>query len=193
MNDLSIRIMQALVQIIQDQQANLEPNDPSRLRLVEIGPKSEDFADLALTCLICPNDPDDPDGWCDEEITEPGRNFNAYSDKRLVELSGGQNYNLRFTIFFTLFYNELGIDRQTAFEASRTMFSRIHRAIFEAGLYHGDGRGYFGPLRRSDDYGCHLVRAMNAVKRRRLTPAGSSEESFYRGKMWLQFEAYMEG
>jgi hypothetical protein len=34
---------------------------------------------------------------------------------------------------------------------------------------------------------------MNAVKKRRLIPSGSEDETFYRGKMWLQFEAYMEG
>jgi hypothetical protein len=105
-------------------------------------------------------------------------------------MSGGHYFNLRFTIFFTLFYNELGISRNKSFEASRMMLDRIQRAIFDAGL---NPDGAFGKLRRGDDYGCHLVRAMNAVKKRRLIPAGSEEESFYKGKMWLQFEVYMEG
>jgi hypothetical protein len=108
----------------------------------------------------------------------------------MVELGGGHYINLRFTVFFTLFYNELGFSRKVAFESSRIMLDRIHRAIFEAGLMPG---GVFGDLQRSDDFGCHLVRAMNAVKKRRLVPAGSEGEPFYRGKMWLQFEAYMEG
>lgn len=190
MNDLSIKLMQAVVDIINEQQAGLPKNDPTRLRLVEIGPKSEEFADSGLSCYVCPNDPDDPDGWTDDEITEPGRNYNAHSNKTMLELSGGHYINLRFTIFFTLFYNDLGVSRQVAFESSRVMFDRIHRAIFEAGL---KPDGVFRPLYRSDDFGCHLVRAMNAVKKRRLIPAGSDQETFYRGKMWLQFEVYMEG
>jgi hypothetical protein len=190
MNDLSINLMQTIVDIINEQQKGLPKNDPSRLRLVEIAPRSENFADAALSCYVCPNDPDDPDGWADEEITEPGKKYNAYSDKSMLEMSGGHYFNLRFTIFFTLFYNELGISRKKAFEASRVMLDRIQRAIFDAGL---KPDGAFGKLRRGDEYGCHLVRAMNAVKKRRLIPAGSEEESFYKGKMWLQFEVYMEG
>ncbi|MBE7473127.1 MAG: hypothetical protein HS114_28690 [Anaerolineales bacterium] len=190
MNNLSINLMQTVVEIINEQQKGLKKNDPTRLRLVEIGPKSEDFADSGLSCYICPNDPDDPDGWADEEITEPGRQFNTTSNKSMLELGGGHYFNLRFTIFFTLFYNELGINRKVAFESSRIMLDRIQRAIFEAGLV---PNGPFGKLQRADDFGCHLVRSMNAVKKRRLTPAGSEGETFYRGKMWLQFEAYMEG
>jgi hypothetical protein len=189
-NDLSINLMQAVVDIINEQQQGLAKSDPTRLRLVEIAPRSESFADAALSCYVCPNDPDDPDGWVDEEITEPGRKYNAYSDQSMLELSGGHYFNLRFTIFFTLFYNDLGISRKKAFEASRVMFDRIQRAIFEAGLKPG---GQFAQLFRGDDYGCHLVRAMNAVKKRRLIPAGAEEDTFYKGKMWLQFEAYMEG
>jgi len=190
MNNLSISLMQTLVDIINQQQKGLDKNDPTRLRLVEIAPRSEEFADSALSCYICPNDPDDPDGWTDEEITAPGRAYNAYPSESMLELGGGHYLNLRFTIFFTLFYNDLGVTRKKAFAASRVMLDRIQRAIFEAGLEPG---GVFGKLRRADDYGCHLVRAMNAVKKRRLIPAGSEDESFYRGKMWLQFEVYMEG
>lgn len=190
MNNLSINLMQTVVDIINEQQKGLKKTDPTRLRLVEIGPKSEEFADSGLSCYVVPNDPDDPDGWCDEEITAPGRQYNAYSEKTMLELGGGHYFNLRFTIFFTLFYNDLGISRQKAFEASRIMLDRIQRAIFEAGLV---PNGPFGKLQRSDDHGCHLVRSMNAVKKRRLIPSGSEDETFYRGKMWLQFEAYMEG
>jgi hypothetical protein len=189
-NNISINLMQTVVDIINEQQKELSKKDPTRLRLVEIGPKSEDFADSGLSCYICPNDPDDPDGWADEEITAPGRAYNAYSDKSMLELSGGHYFNLRFTIFFTLFYNDLGISRKKAFESSRVMLDRIQRAIFEAGL---KPNGPFGKLQRGDDSGFHLIRAMNAVKKRRLIPSGSEDETFYRGKMWLQFEAYMEG
>jgi len=87
MNNLSINLMQTLVEIIQEQQKGLAKKDPTRLRLIEIGPKSEDFADSGLSCYIVPNDPDDPDGWCDEEITAPGRQYNAYSDKSMLELA----------------------------------------------------------------------------------------------------------
>jgi hypothetical protein len=190
MNNLSINLMQTVVDIIGAQQKGLAKNDPTRLRLVEIGPRSEEFADAALSCFICPNDPDNPDGWADEEITAPGREYNAYSDKSMLEMGGGHYFNLRFTVFFTLFYNDLGVTRQKAFESSRIMLDRIGRAIFEAGL---EPEGVFGKLRRGDDYGCHLVRAMNAVKKRRLIPSGSEGETFYKGKMWLQFEVYMEG
>lgn len=190
MNNLSINLMQAVVDIINEQQKNLPKKDPTQLRLVEIAPRSEEFADSGLSCYICPNDPDDPDGWADEEVTAPGRAYNAYSDRSMLELSGGHYFNLRFTIFFTLFYNDLGITRQKAFEASRVMLDRIQRAIFEAGL---KPDGPFARLFRGDDYGCHLIRAMNAVKKRRLIPAGSDAETFYKGKMWLQFEVYMEG
>lgn len=190
MNNLSINLMQTVVDLINASQKGLKKTDPTRLRLVEIAPRSEDFADMALSCYVCPNDPEDPDGWPDEEITEPGKRYNAYSDKSMLELGGGHYFNLRFTIFFTLFYNDLGVSRKTAFEASRQILDRIQRAIFEAGLEPG---GAFGKLQRADDYGCHLVRAMNAVKKRRLIPAGSDAETFYKGKMWLQFEAYMEG
>lgn len=190
MNNLSINLMRTVVEIINKQQANLPKSDPTRLRLVEIGPRSEDFADSGLSCYICPNDPDDPDGWADEEITAPGRQYNAYSDKSMLELGGGHYFNLRFTIFFTLFYNDLGVSRKTAFESSRVMLDRIQRAIFEAGL---QPNGPFGKFQRGDDTKVHLVRSMNAVKKRRLIPSGSADETFYKGKMWLQFEAYMEG
>jgi hypothetical protein len=190
-SNLSMNLMRTIVEIIESQQAGLPKKDPTRLRLVEIAPRSEEFADSGLSCYICPNDPDNPDGWTDEEITEPGKKYNATSSATMIESGGGQFYNLRFTIFFTLFFNDLGgINRQKAFESSRTILDRIHRAIFEAGLVSG---GPFGQLRHKDDYKCHLHSFANAVKKRRLIPAGSDTDTFYRGKMWLQFEVYMEG
>jgi hypothetical protein len=186
-----MNLMRTLVEIINQQQAGLEKKDPTRLRLIEIAPRSEEFADSGLSCYICPNDPDEPDGWTDEEITEPGKKYNTTSAANVIESGGGQFYNLRFTIFFTLFYNDLGgVDRQKAFESSRIMLDRVHRAIFEAGLVTG---GPFGQLQHKDDSKFHLHSFNNAVKKRRLIPAGSDTEPFYRGKMWLQFEVYMEG
>lgn len=188
--NLSVNLVDALLAILKAScQTGLKLTDPTRLNLIEIGPRSEEFADAGLSCFICPNDPEDPDGWADEEITEPGKKYNTTASTTMIESGGGQFFNLRFTIIFVLFYNELGISRQEAFVASRVMLDRIQRAIFDAGLSEGET---FGKLFRGDKSKFHLFHASRAVKKRRLTPSGSETETFYRGKMWLQFEAYME-
>lgn len=186
---IETEIMKVIKRILEEAQAGLPSDDPTRLRLIEIAPRSESFSDSVLSCYIAPNDPEDPDKWADEEITEPGKEYNSYTAKNITELGGGQYYNIRFTVHFYLAYNDLGLSRQTAYESSRVILNRSHHALMTQGM----ANGAFMQLQRGDINNTHMVRASRCVKKRRLIPSGSEEDTFLRGKMWLQFEVYMEG
>jgi hypothetical protein len=52
--------------------------------------------------------------------------------------------------------------------------------------------GRFSELYKKDDYGMGLVNANRAVKKVSLRAGGSKTKTLYKGKMWLQFEVYLE-
>ena len=184
--EISILIMEAVLELIKAEMRELQTDDPARLRLIEFRPRSEDFADVYLSCSITPNDPDDPGDWEDQEITrypskqgvyeqDYGRNFN--------EMGGGQGFDYRFSLSFRLFYNELGIPREEAISSARIIMARIKTAIMR-------DRVHLAGLR--DDFGAKLVRWDKGVKVMETTPAGSAEETFVNAKMKLSFEVYQE-
>jgi hypothetical protein len=187
MAEIHEMIMNATLDIIKQVQSTLEPEDLTRLRLIEMRPRSEEFADVYLSCSIAPNDPDDPAGWVDEQIIrwpqqqgvnspeDAGRNFN--------EIGGGVGYHYRFTVDFQLFYNELGTPRDQALRSGLVILTRIQTAIVR-------DRAIYRKLR--DDFGHKVVRWDKAVVKRELRPAGSNEETFLKGKMWLEFQVYQE-
>jgi hypothetical protein len=186
---LAVQIIRVLLDIIHETHTGLEREDRSRLELIEIRPRSEEFADVPLSCSISPNDPADPIFWVDEEPVPPGQKYNTYPVAAAQEMGLGQYFNLRYTIDFTLFFQDLNVSRDEALIASQKILSRIHRAIIEEGAKRG---GKLAALRRGDEFGHKLVRATNAVKRRLMLPRGAKEETFYKGKLWLQFETYFE-
>jgi hypothetical protein len=188
MKVLVIEIMQTVLDIIHQTVTGLERDDPTRLRLVELRPRAEEFADVSLSCTISHNDPDDWDKWNDEEAAAPGSAYVYYSGKRHLETGLNQPMNLRFTVDFVLFFQDLGLTSEKAIKAAEIIMARIHHAI----LWEGQHRGRFGPLHRGDDFGHKVVNATRAVKRMRMLPQGSDEETFFKGKMWLQFETLYE-
>jgi len=186
---LETELMQTILDIIQEEHSGLPRDDKSKLSLTEIRPRSSEFSKVALSCSIAPNDPSDPDKWLDEEMTNPGAAYNAYPGKQYTELGIGQFYNTRFTIDFNLFFQNLDADKIEALESAQLIFKRIHHAI----IREGDVRnGKFARLRKADDFGHHLVRSNNAVKKKQLRPGGSGKKTLYKGKMWLQFETYFD-
>jgi hypothetical protein len=86
---------------------------------------------------------------------------------------------------FTLFFQEIGIDRDRALEISQRILMGIHKAIIKESDRQG---GKLARLRRADEFGFKLIRGSNAVKKYYMLPRGSRDEVLYRGKMWLQFE-----
>ncbi len=189
-NEISLTLIQILLNIIHQESTGLDRDDPTRLRLIEVQPRSEEFADLILSCSISPNDPDNPDDWLDEEIVSPGNKYNIQGSKSYLEIGGsGQFFNLRFTASFTLFFQDLGIDPDVALESSRLIMARIHRAVLREG---SSRRGAFSSAYRTDDFGVRLTNASRAVKKRVMLPRGSSDEAFYKGKMYFQFEVLLD-
>lgn len=188
-NLLSINLMYVILDIVNQTYTGLPLEDDSRLDLVEIRPRSEEFADVPLSVSISPNDPADSTGWMHTEITSPGAEYNKYEGTKFVELGLGQPWNYRYTVDFTFFFQERGFSREKALEVAMLILARIHQAVILEGE---NGRGKIAQLRRGDDLGFHLVRGSNAVKRYYVVPRGSRDETLYRGKMWLQFEAYLE-
>jgi len=189
MTNLATEIMRVLLDLVHESYADLPRDDRSRLELVEIRPKSGKFSRVKLSCSISPNDPADPDSWLDEEITSPGKEYNAYSATQFIEMGLGQYYNFRYTIDFTFFFMNAKMSREESLEVAQLILVRIHQAVLQAGERVG---GAFGVLHKSDDFGFKLVRGGNAVKKRQLRPGGSDKKPLYRGKMWLQFETYIE-
>jgi hypothetical protein len=188
---ISTMIIEALLQIIRATHPGTlnEPVDEhSQLDLVEIRPKSEGFADVPLSCSISPNDPADSEGWVDEEnIAQSSFRYNPWSGSAFKEMGSGQFFNIRFIVDFTLFFQEMGLSRDEAMQAANLILARIHRAIQLAG---SERKGALIGLR--DSFGTHLINPNNAVKKRRMLPRGSDEETFYKGKLWLQFDVWME-
>ncbi len=187
---MPLMLMEAILDIIHNSYTGqpAQPADLAQLELIEIRPRSEGFADVPLSCSVSPGDPADSDGWVDEEMQSPGSKFNAYGGRQMIETGLGQPFNLRFTVDFTLFFQEIGLTRKQSLVVSQTIISRIHKDIILAG---STRNGRLANIRR-DDFGTSMMRSQNAVKRRRMLPRGSEEETFYKGKMWLQFEVYME-
>jgi len=146
--------MQTIVDIINEQQKGLpkttRPGAAGRDRAQERG-----ICRFGLSCFICPNDPDEPTVWRDEEITGAGPGYNA-TRTNLVGAGRRPLLQLALYHFFTLFYNDSGGQRaRSVLNRGRIMLDRIQRAIFEGRS--GTGRRV-GKLHRNDDYGCHLVR-----------------------------------
>jgi hypothetical protein len=181
--------MYTVLDIIHETYTGLPREDSSRLDLVEIRPKSEEFADVPLSASVSPNDPADEDGWRDAEIASPGAQYNQYDSAKYIEMGLGQYFNLRYTVDFTFFFKQRGANRDQSLVTSQLILRRIHAAI----VRESDVRkGKLAKLRQKDDLGFHLVRGSNAVKATRMLPRGSRDETLYRGKMWLQFEAFLE-
>ncbi|MCP4709971.1 MAG: hypothetical protein GY869_15210 [Planctomycetes bacterium] len=190
---LSVELMYAILDIINQTLTGLERDDPTLLRLVEIRPRSEEFADVVLSCSVSPNDPDDPGGWLNEEAAWPGNVYNPDASRSPIEMTSGQWVNFRYTVDFTLFYQdfETPLSPEEAMVASQTILTRIHSAIIVDGEAQA-GKSRFAELHRGDPWGNKLVWANKAVKKSNMLPRGSAEEAFYKGKMWLQFGVYME-
>lgn len=188
MSVLALQIMETVLSVINDLMKDKEDSDPTRLRLVELRPKAEEFADLILSCSISHNDPENPGDWNDEELP-PLMGDNYQPGRVFLELGQNQAWNLRFTIDFTLFYQDLGVSSKVAVTSTETMIAEIGHALFVAGSI---PRGRFRPLFGADDYGMRLTNASRCVKRVRILPQGSDEETFFKAKMWLQFEALRE-
>lgn len=189
MNILHVNLMHAVLNIINETYTGLPAEDPSRLELVEIRPRSGDFSKVTLSCSIAPNDPADPTNWIDEELAWPGNLFN--NGVRQIEMGGGQYFNKRYTVDFNFFFMREGIGREQSIEIAELIFARIHSALVAAGRNQG---GEFETLFIQDDLGFSLARtgAARSVKRMQLRPGGSSKKTLYKGKMWLQFETYIE-
>lgn len=185
--EINFMIMQATLDLIRQVQQNLEQDDPTRLRLIEPRPRSEEFADVYLSCSISSNDPDDPGAWVSEQIlrwpTQQGLNSPEDSGRNFNELGGGVGYNLRFVLDFQFFYNELGTPRDVALQAASIILTRIQAAIVR-------DRSVYRKIK--DDFGNRMVRWDKAVVKRELRPAGSNEETFLKGKLWLEFQIYQE-
>ena len=186
---LAVMIMETLLKVVQITVDDLADDDPSRLRLVELKPRAEEFADLGLSCSISHNDSDDQEQWNDEEAAAPGSQYAYYSGKRHLELGLNQPWNMRFTIDFQLFYQELGIDTIEALAAAELMIARIHHAF---ALLGESRNNIFGPLYKGDYTGNKLIDATRSVKRSRVITQGSDEETFLKAKMWLQFTTLLE-
>ena len=184
--ELSIMIMDATLKLIIAEMEELEQGDPTKLNLVELRPRSEDFADRLLSLSMSTNDPDDPGGWEDVEITKWPPKQDPYSQdygKNFGEMGGGQGFSLRFTLGMRLFYNEMGTTREEAVASARIIIARIKTAILR-------DNHIFRGLR--DDFGAQVTVWHKAVKRTEALPAGSAEETFVNAKMYLQFEVYQE-
>jgi len=190
-NEISYMIMQRLLRIINADLTGLDDSDPTKLRLVEIRPRSEEFADMVLSCSIATNDPDSPGGWEDVEITKYPQRQNAWGDnfgRNFNEIGGGQGFERRFTLFFNLYYSEMDVSRDDAARASRIIMSRIQKALVSNHAAPAELR--IAGLR--DDFGNLVISTDKAVKSMETTPAGSSEEVSIRGKMRLSFPTYNE-
>ena len=185
---LVIELMQAILDIINMTMTGLKRDDPTRLRLVEMRPRAEEFADLLLSCSVTHNDISSTEQWNDEEQAAPGSDYNYFSGVRHLELGNNQPLNIRFTVDFTLFFSELGLNSDKAIRAAEEIVARIHHRF----LIEGQQRGRFGQLYTGHRYGHKLVNANRCVKRMRMLPRGSDEETFLKGKMWLQFETLYE-
>lgn len=185
---LVIELMQAVLDVINQTVTGLERDNPERLRLVEIRPRAEEFADLSLSCSVSHNDPAAPEQWNDEEQAAPGSDYNYFSGVRHLELGNNQPLNVRFTVDFTLFFQDLGLSSDRAIKAAEHIMARIHHRF----LIEGQQRGRFKPMFHGDKFGHKLINANRCVKRMRMLPRGSDEETFLKGKMWLQFETLFE-
>ena len=191
-NEISYMIMARLLRIINHDLTGLDDNDPTKLHLVEIRPRSEEFADMILSCAIATNDPDSPNDWEDREITKYPVRQNAWGDdfgRNFNEIGGGQGFERRFTLTFNLYFSEMNTDRDTAIRASRIIMSRIHRAIIANHLV-DDPELKIAGLR--DDFGNYVISSDKAVKSMETIPAGSMDEVSIRGKMRLSFMVYNE-
>lgn len=188
MKILPLEIMQTVLVIVQGLMADKSDADPTRLRLIELRPKAEEFADLILSCSISHNDPENPSDWNDEEIP-PLMGDNYQTGRTYLELGLNQPWNLRFTIEFVLFYQDLGVSSKVAIKSAEQIIAEIGLALYQAGI---SREGAFRPLFGSDSYGMRLTSASRCVKRVRILPQGSDEETFFKCKMWLQFEALRE-
>ena len=186
-----VTIMGVLVALIESTVTDLPPEDISKLRLIEIRPKSEEFADMKLSCSI-QHTGLMADNWDDVEIASPGRAYNLYSGSPYIDNGGNQFFNLRFTVDFTLFFQELRsqVDRDQATISTELMLARIHHRIQNEGW--AGGKGMFAPCYQYDSFKSRIINANRAVKKKHISPRGSKHETFYKAKMYLQFEAEYE-
>lgn len=181
MNELTTMLQERLLSLVMDTTNALPDDDPAKLRWMEIGPRSENFADEILSCEVRHNDPSNPGGWRDSEV-QYWPNTDLSNKRNPIQELGGinQGFTRRFTLVLQLFYSELGLDDTIAGPAAAQMMKRLHVAFLRAGQ---DRRGFMG-LR--DDFGEQVV-ATNIVKHTELLGSGSSTESNYRGRFWLEF------
>lgn len=179
--------MDAVLKLITESIEGLEGDDPSKLRLVEYYPRSEEFADLMLSCSISPNDPNDPGGWADQELIDRPSFLMApakeYGRGKLEVGGHSQHFLRRFLLELRLYYGELGVPRDEAIAAARLITGRIQRAIIADNKYL---RGL------KDELGARMMVWNTAVKRVETIPSGSKEETMIKAYMHLSFEVLHE-
>jgi|GEM_PF-3343059 len=193
---LDLEIMNIVLDIVHEDFTGDAREDRTKLELVEIRPRDGQFSRVSLSASISPNDPAKPDEWHDEEASRSSGSgdYNEYNFTDYKESGLGQFFNLRFSVDFNMNFTKFdfspGADKRTeALEIAKTVFVRTHRAMLDAGERH---QGKFRPLYAADEFGFRLVRAGNCVKHRVLRPGGSDRQPIFKGKMWLQFETYLE-
>lgn len=188
--------MRIILDIVHEDFTGDPREDRNKLELVEIRPRTGSFSRVSLSASISPNDPAKPDEWHDEEASRSSGSgdYNEYNFTDYKETGLGQFMNLRFTVDFNMNFTKFDFTegrekRAEALEIAKTIFARIHYNLLLAGEHLG---GKFTPLYQADDFGFRMIRSGNCIKRRVLRPGGSDRQPIFKGKMWLQFETYLE-
>ncbi len=183
MRELTTMLAEKLLLLVREAVDELPPDDPARLRWIEQGPRSENFADELLSLEVRHNDPSNPGSWRDQEV-QYWPNTDLSDRKNAVQEVGGinQGYMRRFTMVLQLFYSELGLGKEVAGPAAAEMMKRIHVKLLRASR---------AQLRLRDDFGEQVI-PTNIVKHSELLGSGSSNESNYRGRFWIEFNTEID-
>lgn len=170
--------------LLKECQTDVDPSDDSRAYLVRAGRLQANPVTNVVSILIHPNDPNDPDGWRHEIVSEnPTTMQNPWGGAAfrvplgLYEVGGGEHWWRRFTVELTMYWMHKGLNRSTALELSHRVLGRAESAIKE-------GRATFGPLK--DDWNEQpwgwYVRRSRCVER-----GGPDVAWIWDGKLWVEF------
>ncbi len=185
--EINTLIMKAILDIISLEFGEPVDDDPTSLRLIELPPRDENFDRAKLSCVIYPNDPDNPGTWVSEDTNkwlQRSMPFGAADKYNIME--GGQAFIMRFTLKFELLYQRDKLPKETVLNAANVIMSRIHRALLDD---HKRNKKLVG---LSDDFGAYVIKSTRAVKKKELHIRGGSKTPFASGKMYLEVEVYYD-
>jgi hypothetical protein len=174
-------ISDAMVEDLTEALANT--GDDAHSELIRIGRLQDDPEEYDNPILVHENDPNDPDGWCHEQLKQPPLQgpYASNAFRGYFELGGSEMYVRRFTVELKVYLTREGMERKDAKRVMDLVHGRAVHALRNSVRIPG----------LKDEFGEFALLCKNGVAKSRMMLNGGPPDSWIgEGRIW--FEVYTQ-